>query len=103
MSEKQVCTAVVMSVISADCVVIDNKTEVELMLKENDELMHAIYPKAESIGDMLRVFGIEPKYGCRLGLLHGRTCWATVDEDGMIVGLHRHGDENIAWEGVVHK
>ena len=100
MSEKQVCTAVVMSVISADCVVTENKTEVELMLKENDELMHAIRPKAENIGDLLRVFGIEPKYGCRLGLLQGRTCWATVDEDGKIVKLHRHGDEDIAWENV---
>ncbi|MBQ6713184.1 MAG: hypothetical protein IJN28_05300 [Selenomonadales bacterium] len=98
MSEKQVCKAVVMSVISADCVVTENKTEFELILKENDELMHAIRPKAESLGDMLRVFGIEPKYGCRLALLQGRTCWATVDEDGKIVRLHRHGDENIAWE-----
>ena len=70
------------------------------MLKENDELMHAIRPKAESLGELLRVFGIEPKYGCRLGLLRGRTCWATVDEDGKIVRLHRHGDENIAWEEV---
>ena len=98
MSEKQVRKALVMSVIGADCVVTENKAEVELMLKENDELMHAIRPKAESIGDLLRVFGIEPKYGCRLGLLQGRTCWATVDEDGKIVKLHRHGDENITWE-----
>ena len=100
MSEKQVCKAVVMSVISADCVVTENKTEVELILKENDEVMHAIRPKTESVCDMLRVFGIEPKYGCRLGLLQGRTCWATVDEDGKIVKLHRHGDENITWEEV---
>lgn len=99
MSEKQVCTAVVMSVVGADCVVTENKMEIELILKENDELMHAIYPKADSIGNLLRVFGIEPKYGCRLALLQGRTCWATVDEDGMIVKLHRHGDENIVWEG----
>lgn len=99
MPEKQV-RKIVMSVVSADCVVSDRKMEVELMLKENDELMHAIYPKAESIGDMLRVFGIEPKYGCRLAFLQGRTCWATVDEDGMIVKLHRHGDENIKWENV---
>lgn len=98
MSGKQVCKALVMSVISADCVVSERKMEIELMLKENDELMHAIRPKAESIGDMLRMFGIEPKYGCRLGLLRGRTCWATVDEDGKIVRLHRHGDENITWE-----
>ena len=100
MSEKQVRKALVTSVISADCVVTENKMEIELMLKENDEVMHAIRPKAESIGDLLRVFGIEPKYGCRLGLLQGRTCWATVDEDGKIVRLHRHGDENIAWEEV---
>ena len=100
MSEKQFCKAVVMSVISADCVVTENKMEIELMLKENDEVMHAIRPEAESMSDMLRVFGIEPKYGCRLGLLQGRTCWATVSDDGKIVKLHRHGDENIAWENV---
>lgn len=100
MSEKQVCTALVMSVVSADCVVTENKMEIELMLKENDEVMHAIRPETESMSDMLRVFGIEPKYGCRLGLLQGRTCWATVDEDGKIVKLHRHGDENITWENV---
>ena len=71
MSEKQVRKALVMSVASADCVVTENKMEIELMLKENDEVMHAIRPKAESMSDMLRVFGIEPKYGCRLGLLDG--------------------------------
>ena len=97
MYEKQV-REVVMSVIHEDCVVSERKMEIELMLKENDELMHAIRPKAECLSDMLRVFGIEPKYGCRLALLQGRTCWATVDEDGKIVRLHRHGDENIAWE-----
>lgn len=57
MSKKQVYKAVVMSVISADCVVTENKMEIELMLKENDEVMHAIRPKAESLGDVLRVFG----------------------------------------------
>lgn len=100
MSEKQVRKALVMSVISADCVVTENKMEIELMLKENDEVMHAIRPETESISDMLRVFGIGPKYGCRLGLLQGRTCWATVSDDGKIVKLHRHGDENIVWENV---
>lgn len=99
MSEKQVRKALVMSVVSADCVVTERKMEIELMLKENDEVMHAIRPETESMSDMLRVFGIEPKYGCRLGLLQGRTCWATVSDDGKIVKLHRHGDENIAWEG----
>lgn len=98
MSEKQICKALVMSVIGADCVVTENKMEIELMLKENDEVMHAIRLETESVCDLLRVFGIEPKYGCRLRLLRGRTCWATVDEDGMIVKLHRHGDENITWE-----
>lgn len=100
MSEKQVRKALVMSVISADCVVSENQQDVELVLNENNELMHAIYPKAESISDLLRVFGIEPKYGCRLSLLRGRTCWATVDEDGKIVKLHRHGEADIAWENV---
>lgn len=98
MSEKQV-REVVMSVIHVDCVVSERKMEIELMLKENDEKAYAIYPKAESIGNLLRVFGVEPKYGCRLALLQGRTCCATVDEDGKIVRLHRHGDEDIAWEG----
>ncbi|MBQ2113508.1 MAG: hypothetical protein II195_00240 [Selenomonadales bacterium] len=46
-----------MSVISADCVVTENKTEIELMLKENDELMHAVRPKAERIGDLQGIDG----------------------------------------------
>lgn len=57
MSEKQVRKALVMSVISADCVVTENKTEIELMLKENDELMHAVRPKAERIGDLQGIDG----------------------------------------------
>lgn len=100
MSEKQVCKAIVMSVISAECFVSEKGMEVELILRENDEKAYAIYPRSESLGDILRVFGVDPKYGCRLGLLQGRTCCATVNDNGNVARLHRHGEENIAWEAV---